>query len=153
MIPDPDEDKKPEEDKGKPTILWEEGDIDKQFTVTTTDTVEVKISIRIDAPNGISGFTVDIESTASAFSKESLNDLGLDTHLDFIEPGDMKSGIESLGFPTEDDVRGQTSINFPITRFVPLFVVANNETVNFTLTVTDALGNTEAKTLMLKIEL
>ncbi len=153
VIPDPDEDKKPEEDKGKPTIQWVGGDIDKQYTVTTTDTTEVKIPIRIDAPNGITGFTVDIESTASAFSKESLNDLGLDTHMDFIEPGEMKSGLESLGFPTGDDVRGKTYLPFNITTFVPLFVVANNETVNFTLTITDALGNTEAKTLMLKIEL
>ena len=50
-------------------------------------------------------------------------------------------------------MRGKTYLPFNITTFVPLFVVANNETVNFTLTITDALGNTEAKTLMLKIEL
>lgn len=154
VIPDPDEDKKPEgEDKGAPAIEWVGGDIDTQYTLTTTDTTEVKIPISILAPNGISGFTVDIESTAAAFSKESLNDLGLDTHLDFINPGEMKEGLESLGFQTGGDVLGKTKMTFNITTFIPLFVVANNETVDFTLTITDAYGHTTPKKLMLKIQL
>ena len=152
VIPDPDEDEEPEEDKGAPTIEWIGGDIHTQYTLTTTDTTEVKIPISIDAPNGITGFTVDIESTAAAFSKESLNELGLDTHLDFINPGPMKEGLESLGFKTGDDVAGQTHMTFNITTFIPLFVVANNETVDFTLTITDAY-NTESEKLMLKIQL
>ncbi len=154
VIPDPDDDKKPAEDKGKPIISWIGGNIDEQFTLTTTDTTEVKIPIDIDVPNGIAGFTVDIESTASAFSKESMQDLGLDTHIDFINPGSMKSALENdLNFKTGEDVAGQTHMLFNITTFVPLFVVANNETVDFTLTITDAAGNVAVKTLKLKIEL
>lgn len=153
LIPDPDQEQKPGEDKGAPTIEWVGGILDQTYKLTTTDTTQVKIPITIDAPNGIAEFTVDIISTASAFSKESLQDLGLDTHLDFVNPGDMKSGLESLGFKTGEDIVGQTNLTFNITTFVPMFVVANNEEVNFKLSISDAMGNPVEKTLMLEIEL
>ena len=153
LIPDPDQEQKPGEDKGAPTIEWVGGILDQTYKLTTTDTTQVKIPITIDAPNGIAEFTVDIISTASAFSKESLQDLGLDTHLDFVNPGDMKSGLESLGFKTGDDIVGQTNLTFNITTFGPMFVVANNEEVNFKLSISDAMGNPVEKTLMLEIEL
>lgn len=140
----------PVTDKGNPTIVWTGHDIDSWFTLVDSAT-EVKINIT--APNTIKTLTVDIVSDAPAFSKESLQDVGLDSHLDLSNPGDLEEMIRGLHFPVREQVVGQTSVLFDITGFMPLMTVANNHDVEFVITVEDALGHQLVKSLKLKVKL
>lgn len=52
-----------------------------------------------------------------------------------------------FGFPVGSDVVGKTSANFDITAFVPLLAIYPGELHQFVLTVVDAKGNKESRTL------
>ena len=97
----------------------------------------------VNAPNGISTFTVRIDSPL--LSAEELASIGLSSNLDLVNPGSMASALSGLGFPV--NIGGETSVSFNISKFIPMLELLGSGTSNFHLTVTDSKGNTQTKTI------
>ncbi len=147
-------DDKPEPDTpsdlGAPTILWEGHNLDEWYELTDS---EVKVALNITAPNKIKTLVVDIISNASAFQPDQLQGVGLDSHLDLSNPGDLREAIEGLGFPAAENVVGKTELIFDISDFMPLMSVAEDKDVEFRLTLTDEFGHEIIKSLKIKVNL
>ncbi len=137
-------------DLGEPTIVWEGHNLDEWFELTDSS---VAVALNITVPNTISTMTVDIISDASAFQPDALKGVGLDTHLDLSNPGDLRGPIEGLGFPVAENVVGKTELVFDISEFMPLMVVAQGKRVEFCITLNDAFGHQLVKSLKLNVNL
>ncbi len=120
-------------------------DFDTRYTISDTDP-EVKISVT--SATGIVGFTVDIIS--ETLTPSELQGLGLATHMDLVNPGEYKTPLENLQFPTGEDVAGQKNLEFDISQFMPLLKILGPGDSDFKLTVTDA-GGVTVKTIMLNV--
>lgn len=105
------------------------------------------IVVNIAAENGIAALTVDIQS--ETLTSDVLSDVGLSSHLDLVNPGSLKEGLDGLGFPTENKVVGQTALKFDISQFTSLLGIYGSATHKFILSVTDAEGNEKQETLTL----
>lgn len=110
-----------------------------------TDDLIIQVNVTSESP--LAGFTVDIESTT--LTADELEAVGLQTHLDLGEPGDLRSTLEGLGFPVAENVIGQNAISFDITQFAGLLSALGNGTHNFIMTATDQNGNKTIQTLTL----
>ena len=77
--------------------------------------------------------------------------MGLASHLDLVNPGDLKTAIEGLGFPTGSNVLNQPKVTFDISDFMPLLGLLGAGTHNFIIKATDAQGTT-TETLILVTE-
>lgn len=109
--------------------------------------------VDIESVNPLSHLIVDIIS--ESLNKEMLKGVGLDSHFDLAEPGDLAVALgtpepDGFGFPIEDDVVGQTKVTFNITTFVPLLNIFPGETHVFKLTVEDNKGNKKEVNLTFK---
>lgn len=122
-----------------PINLDEVNDVDGSSTVV----------LNITSETGITGFTVDIDSPS--LSPEELESVGLASHLDLINPGELKDALEGLGFPVGDGVKDQKKVKFDISGFMPMLAIFGPLQHNFVLTVTDASGANE-KILKLKMK-
>ena len=120
-------------------------DFDTRYPVSDADP-EVKISVT--SATGIVGFTVDIDS--ETLTPSELQGLGLATHMDLVNPGEYKTPLENLQFPTGDAVAGQKMLEFDISQFMPLLKILGPGDSDFKLTVTDA-GGVTVKTIMLNV--
>ncbi len=109
-----------------------------------TDGSEVKFNV--SSETGITEFKINIDSTT--LTPDELESVGLQADLDLINPGELEESLNNLGFPTGDDVKGQTSIDFDITKFIPLLNMLGSGEHTFTLTVSDANGTTTAKIIL-----
>ena len=112
----------------------------------TTAVPEVKFTVT--SQTGITGFTVDINSTT--LTAEELASLGLSTHMDLVNPGDFAGPLGNLGFPTGSDVEGKKELTFDISSFMPMLTVLGAGNSDFTLTVEDA-GGQNSKTIQLYV--
>lgn len=111
--------------------------------VVPSSGLSIKVTVHSDP--GITGFTVDIDS--ETLTPEILDGVGLASHLDLVNPGDLAEGLASLGFPV--NVAGQTDpAVMDITEFTSLLGIYGAATHKFIITVTDANGTTK-KTLTL----
>lgn len=126
-----------------PAIVLEDGDIDQPQEIVS----EMSLKVSISAPASISGFTVTIDSPA--LTEDVLTEFGLAKDLDLVNPGNMASSLEELGFPVGDGVKDKTSLSFDISQLVPLIALIYTETSDhkFILKVTDANAKTTTKTL------
>lgn len=138
-------------DTPTPPPSGEEG---PEITATTFDinepqivTPELTIKIMVTSENPLSGFTVDIESTT--LTAEELESVGLSTHLDLANPGELKDKLIGLGFPTGDQVIGQNELSFDITQFSTLLSALGAGTHNFIMKATDNQDNVTTETLTL----
>lgn len=113
---------------------------------TVSDNLEIKINVSSELP--LAGLVVDIDSEQLT---PMLPGVGLDSHLDLVNPGSMKEGLIGLGFPVEDEILGKTEVSFDITQFVPM-LAAFPGTHKFILTATDEAGNETTETLTLIAE-
>lgn len=109
-----------------------------------------KAYVVIECPNKIKEFWVNIISDDPSF-KESLEDeFNLKTNFDLADTSEEnKELLETfggMGFPTGNEVRGQTKVTFDISKFVGLLTIFNGKQT-FTLTVTDEMGNTSSDTI------
>lgn len=129
---------KPPVDPNAPTITSSTIDINAVTTLTPENVADVKAIIDINAPRGIKELRVKIDS--ELLTAEALKDVGLAQEFDLAHPGDLAEALQSLGFPTGNEVLGKTSQVFDITPFLQLLVFfpGNN---NFILTVVDNDGN------------
>lgn len=126
-----------------PVITATTFDIDEPQIVTP----ELTIKIMVTSENPLSGFTVDIESTT--LTAEELESVGLSTHLDLANPGELKENLQGLGFPVEDQVIGQNELSFDITQFSTLLSALGPGTHKFIMTATDNKDNATTETLTL----
>ncbi len=126
-----------------PAIVLEDGNIDQPQEIVS----EMSLKVSISAPASISGFTVTIDSPA--LTEDVLTEFGLAKDLDLVNPGNMASSLEELGFPVGDGVKDKTSLSFDISQLVPLIALIYTETSDhkFILKVTDANAKTTTKTL------
>lgn len=102
---------------------------------------EMKLKMYAEIPNGVLKFTVEIDSTNSAFvnSVGSIND-GSNV-LDLVNPSNGAIGVftQILPFPYGDDVKGKTYIKFDLSDAqVPLLTFEG--THKFVMHVTDKMG-------------
>lgn len=108
--------------------------------VTVTEGLQVSVDITSSDKNGLTGLVVDIESPT--LTPDELAGMGLAAHLDLVNPGDLKTAIEGLGFPTGSNVLNQSKVTFDISDFMPLLGLLGAETHNFIIKATDAQGTT-----------
>lgn len=144
----PDEPQQPEQPVVKDApVITALGDVklDEPYEVTIGESVV----LNIQSESGISEFVVDI--TSPTLTPEELEGVGLGSHLDLVEPGNLKEALNGLGLLEGDSVEGEKDVNFDITGFIPMLAALGDGTHTFTLTVTDANGTT-SKELILVIK-
>ena len=128
-----------------PVIKLVNGDIDAVQQIVTGMTVNVQVA----APGGIASFLIDIDSPA--LTPEELGSLGLAAQMDLANPAseEMAAGLKALGFPVGTEVKDATSLEFDLSRFMPMIAAIYPETSdhNFKLTVRDNYNQQTVKTL------
>lgn len=105
------------------------------------------LNVKSTADGGFTTFYCDIESPN--LTPEELAGVGLSSHIDIVNPGELEGALQGLGLPV--NVGGQKEVEFNLTAFLPLLGVFGEGQHNFVLTVGDANGTT-VKTLILKFE-
>ena len=109
-----------------------------------------EIIVTLNAPDKMANVEVTIDS--NTLTPEILSDVKLTDYFDLAYPGQYQEGLEGLGFPTGDQVIGQTELLFNITDFTPLLGIYGAGTHNFIIKVTDQEGASVTKTLTLITE-
>lgn len=127
-------------DENQPTITSQTLNLDGVNTITDELIARVDISV----PNGIEKLEVTIIS--ETLTPEELTNVGLTDHFDLAHPGEFAEALAGLGFPTGDDVLGQTTMTFDITSFMSLLVYFPGHHT-FKLDVTDSKGMTASASL------
>ena len=127
-------------DPNSPTVSSETLNLNG-INVITSDLVA---RVDINAPNGIENFSVKIIS--DQLTKEELQGVGLDSEFDLANPGDLAAALNDLGFPTGDQVKGKTQMQFDITIFMEVLALFQG-VHHFELTIVDAQGLTTSATL------
>lgn len=122
------------------------------------DVLEVPLDVDMDSPlplqvtlkalNGIAHVFVTIGS--DTLTEDVLVGVNLAKSFDLAEPGDLKNGLEGLGFPTGDNVIGQTELLFDITNFTPLLGMFGEANHNFIIRLVDQEGVEITETLKIK---
>lgn len=132
-----------------PSIVCRQFDIDQPHTTQTGDEIDVDIK----TASGIQAFVVSIIS--ETLNEEVLAAVGLRPTFDLCnitDPEDLAAlTSDDIGFPVNDDVKGQTSMTFSVTKFTGM-LSAFPGTHQFKLAVTNAEGSTTTKTLQLIVE-
>lgn len=133
-----------------PTATWVNdrgGQLDVPFQLDPNDLPPVVLEIQ--SQTGITDFKIEISSTNPEFAG-LVTTMFSTTSLDLINPGSNSANLSSLGFPTGDQVRNQTSLSFDISQFMSALAVFSGEHT-FKLQVTDANGQI-AKSLILIVK-
>lgn len=132
-----------------PSIVCQQFDIDQPHTTQTGDEIDVDIK----TASGIQAFVVSIIS--ETLNEEVLAAVGLRPTFDLCnitDPEELAAlTSDDIGFPVNDDVKGQTSMTFSVTKFTGM-LSAFPGTHQFKLAVTNAEGSTTTKTLQLIVE-
>lgn len=132
-----------------PSIVCRQFDIDQPHTTQTGDEIDVDIK----TASGIQAFVVSIIS--ETLNEEALAAVGLRPTFDLCnitDPEELAAlTSDDIGFPVNDDVKGQTSMTFSVTKFTGM-LSAFPGTHQFKLAVTNAEGSTTTKTLQLIVE-
>lgn len=135
--------------KEDPSIVCRQFDIDQPHTTQTGDEIDVDIK----TASGIQAFVVSIIS--ETLNEEVLAAVGLRPMFDLCnitDPEELAAlTSDDIGFPVNDDVKGQTSMTFSVTKFTGM-LSAFPGTHQFKLAVTNAEGSTTTKTLQLIVE-
>ena len=140
-----------------PVAILKGLNIDERHTVTA----DLSVDVVVTAASGIKDFTVNINS--EILTPDQLGTVGLCDVLNLVEPTASYSTVDptfdasgiaeslaNLGFPTGDQVKNQTSVEFTITPFLSLLSFTGAGNHDFIMTITDNDGNTTVKTLMIK---
>lgn len=133
-----------------PTATWVNdrgGQLDVPFQLDPNDLPPVEL--KVESKTGITDFKIEISSTNPEFAG-LVTTMFSTTSLDLINPGSNSATLSSLGFPTGDQVRNQTSLSFDISKFMSALAVFSGEHT-FKLQVTDANGQI-AKSLILIVK-
>ena len=131
--------------------------IDERHSVVEGLSIDVVVS----ATSGIKNFTVQIVS--DVLTPDQLGGVGLCDVLNLVEPtasystvdptfdaSGIAASLTNFGFPTGDQVKDKTTVEFTITPFLSLLAFTGAGNHDFVMTITDNDGNTTVKTLMIK---
>ena len=129
-----------------PRIVWVGYDIDKQQTYVSGMTCDLKVT----APLTIADFKVKIIS--ATLTPVELAGVGLAGEFSLVNDTQFFEALKNLGFPVGDEVAGKTELNLSITNFLGVLNMLGAGEHNFEMSVTDAEGNTTAKTVMMRFE-
>ncbi len=137
-----------------PEIVWADHDITQQYTVVD----DMNIDISVAAVSGIKSMIVTIDS--EKLTPDELLTVGIPAKFDLaaiegvgeLTAKDVADNLIALGFPVNDDVKNQTYIEFSITKFVPMLMLAAQGKSDFIIEVTDNQGKTTTQTLQLFVE-
>ena len=140
-----------------PVAILKGLNIDERHTVTA----DLSIDVVVSATSGIKDFTVQIVS--DVLTPDQLGTVGLCDVLNLVEPTASYSTVDptfdasgiagsltNFGFPTGDQVKDKTTVEFTITPFLSLLAFTGAGNHDFVMTITDNDGNTTVKTLMIK---
>ena len=140
-----------------PVVVLKGLNIDERHTVTANLSIDVVVS----ATSGIKNFTVQIVS--DVLTPDQLGGVGLCDVLNLVEPtasystvdptfdaSGIAASLTNFGFPTGDQVKDKTTVEFTITPFLSLLSFTGAGNHDFVMTITDNDGNTTVKTLMIK---
>lgn len=140
-----------------PVAILKGLNIDERHTVVEGLSIDVVVS----ATSGIKNFTVQIVS--DVLTPDQLGGVGLCDVLNLVEPTASYSTVDptfdasgiagsltNFGFPTGDQVKDKTTVEFTITPFLSLLAFTGAGNHDFVMTITDNDGNTTVKTLMIK---
>jgi hypothetical protein len=140
-----------------PVAILKGLNIDERHTVVEGLSIDVVVS----ATSGIKNFTVQIVS--DVLTPDQLGGVGLCDVLNLVEPTASYSTVDptfdasgiagsltNFGFPTGDQVKDKTTVEFTITPFLELLSFTGAGNHDFVMTITDNDGNTTVKTLMIK---
>lgn len=140
-----------------PVAILKGLNIDERHTVVEGLSIDVVVS----ATSGIKNFTVQIVS--DVLTPDQLGGVGLCDVLDLVEPtasystvdptfdaSGIAASLTNFGFPTGDQVKDKTTVEFTITPFLSLLAFTGAGNHDFVMTITDNDGNTTVKTLMIK---
>lgn len=120
------------------------------LNVCSDITDESQVEFDIISETGLTEFVIDIES--ELLSAEELSGMGLSSHLDMINPGDLRAPLEGLGLLEEgEELSGIKEKHFSITPFVGLLTALGSGEHKFHLKIGDETGTTQA-ILWLKYE-
>lgn len=108
----------------------------------------VELQVSLYAPNGIAHVYVTIDS--ETLTPGILGGVGLASSFDLAEPGELKEGLEGLGFPTGDTVVGNTELLFDIKQFTSLLGIYGAANHNFIIRLVDQEGLEITETLKIK---
>lgn len=136
-------------DGSRSSIVWVGHDISQRYEITD----DLQVGIRVTVPAGIKDFYVDIVS--DVLTPEELVKVGLTDHLNLVTPGEYKTKLEGLGFPTEDAVYGKTLIDentLNISSFMSLLKITGKGNTDFRLTVIDANDQSCVGTIKLEVK-
>ncbi len=140
---------------GKGTAEEDPSIVCRQFDINRPHTVQMgeEIDVDIKTTSGIQAFVVSIIS--ETLNEEVLAAAGLRPTFDLCnitDPEELAALTSNdIGFPVNDDVKGQTSMTFSVTKFTGM-LSAFPGTHQFKLAVTNAEGSTTTKTLQLIVE-
>lgn len=131
-----------------PSDSWLQHGITKKAANFNSD--NDKAYVVIECPNKIKEFWVNIVSDDPSFKASLEDEFNLKTNFDLADTSeenkDLLETFGGMGFPTGNEVRGQTKVTFDISQFVGLLTIFNGKQT-FTLTVTDEMGNTSSDTI------
>lgn len=103
----------------------------------------------INCPEGIAKADVVIDS--DFLTAEELEGVGLAKTFDLCAPGDLREGLEGLGFPCGENIIDKTEAEVNVTDFMPLLGAGAGSTSKFTFTITDSKGNVKVTTFTIKV--
>ena len=144
--PDPDAGEGEEENPDAPKVIYKGGSVPTS-PIVITDGME--LGFTISAPKGIAGLSVDIASTNADFNNDVLS-AGI-SPIDLVNPSEAQISIcDMFGLSYGSNLVGQTETAFDLTGAVtPLLGFPG--THSFTLTITDAEGNSTSTTIKMKV--
>ena len=144
--PDPDAGEGEEQNPDAPKVIYKGGSVPTAPIVITDG---MQLGFTISAPKGIAGLSVDIASDNADFKNDVLS-MGI-SPIDLVNPSAAQISIcDMFGLSYGANLVGQTEVAFNLTGAVtPLLGFPG--THSFTLTITDAEGNTTSTTIKMKV--
>lgn len=109
---------------------------------------EAKIHIHSEAPIA----SLNVKIVSNFLTEDMLSGVGLTSEFDLANPvkngTDYTEGLKGLGFKVGDEVKGETDLDFDITTFMPLIVMAGDH--KFIITVKDENGVSKTLSLLIR---
>lgn len=135
----------PEDPKGEAPTITAEAPVNLDIVNDGPSLTSCVLNVHSSSADGFTEFICDIDSPK--LDDEELSSMGLSTHMDLVNPGNIVEGLAGLGLPY--NVGGKTDVKFDISRFVGVLGSLGEGEHHFIITVTDANGTT-SKTLKIK---
>lgn len=138
------------DDPDQPVFDFAGSTLENGKTYMNTDFSEDKpAKVIINCPEGIAKADVVIDS--DFLTAEELEGVGLAKTFDLCNPGNLREGLEGLGFPCGENIVNMTEAEVNVTDFMPMLGAGAGSTSKFTFTITDSKGNVKVTSFTIKV--